>query len=308
MALVIPEFLQTKKYSALRDRLVLQHGGVLQAGVWDVNDYKAVQRAAGANMSVDIGAGFALIQATSGGNAGFYHIQNDATVNVLVTSAHATLPRIDQAYILINDTTSGGDATDTPQLLVAPGTATAGATLDNRTGAAALPTDSLRLADILVPAASSSVVTANIRDRRPWARGVQFIDRQNSGVAYSTASTSTAALESARYGKRLEISTGWIEATLSFGNISSTGANQSIAFDLYMDSAAVQRRFFTTTTASTAYGGVVNWLLPLAAGSHVMDLQWQNAVAGTTSLLRAAFTDLTFELREILPPVLSVNS
>lgn len=176
MALSIPEFLQTKTYSALRDRLAFKHGGPIQAGVWLAGDLMVTQRGAGANMSVDVASGYALVDANDPGNDGLYHLANDATVNVTITPAHATLPRIDQVCIQVNDTTHGADATDTPAIVVLTGTATSGATLNNRTGAASLPAAHLRLADVLVGAAASTITNTVIRDRRPWARGAYAID------------------------------------------------------------------------------------------------------------------------------------
>jgi hypothetical protein len=54
------------------------------------------------------------------------------------------------------------------RLRVVAGTPTAGATLDNRNGAATLPNNSVLLADVLVAAANSSITDAEIRDRRPF--------------------------------------------------------------------------------------------------------------------------------------------
>ena len=45
---------------------------------------------------------------------------------------------------------------------VVPGTATSGATLSNLTGAAAVPNNSLLLANVLIPATSTSITDANI--------------------------------------------------------------------------------------------------------------------------------------------------
>jgi len=192
MTLRTPEFLQTKTYSAMRDRLAFQHGGSVQAGTWDMGDFVVTQRASSANMSVDVAAGYALVSANDPGNAGLYHVQNDASVNVATLVGggawpvgHATLPRIDSVYLIVNDTTDGGDASDTPNIAVVQGTATAGATLDNRTGAGTAPTGALLLADVLMPAASTTVTTANIRDRRTSARLGWF--KIASGYAATTA-------------------------------------------------------------------------------------------------------------------------
>lgn len=220
MTLLTPEFLQTKTYSALRDRLALAHGGRVQAGVWDANDFKVAQRAAGANMSVDIGAGYALVPADDPGNAGLYHAQNDATINLATfTAANATNPRIDQVVLRVYDTTHGGDVSDTPTVELVTGTATSGATLDNRTGAGTPPTGTLRLADVLIPAASTSVVTANIRDRRPWARGaLGYVTAaaalvNTAGATNSEASAMRMRIEGGPNSFYRITATGWVSQT-----------------------------------------------------------------------------------------------
>lgn len=174
MALLTTEYLGTKTYAAVRDRVALQHGGSIQPGVWDPTDYQVIQRGAGANMSVDVRLGSAIVAGTTTGNKGYYHQENDATVNVPIAAAHATLPRIDQIILTVNDSQFGG-ASDTPTLTSLAGTATSGATLTNRTNAATLPANSIRLADVLVGPAVTSITTTNIQDRRQWARGANYV-------------------------------------------------------------------------------------------------------------------------------------
>jgi hypothetical protein len=205
MTLVTPEYLQTKTYSAMRDRLALEHGGPVQSGVWGSTDLKVTQRGAGANMSVDVALGFALIRATDSGNAGIYHVENNATVNVAVTASSGSNPRIDQIILTIKDSTDAASGTDVPTLSVLTGTASAGATLDNRTGAAALPNSAIRLADILVPTSSSTVTTANIRDRRPWARGA-FATASGDGSSAMTVTGTTFGVLTSLSDVRIECS------------------------------------------------------------------------------------------------------
>jgi hypothetical protein len=163
MTLKTPQWEQALGYAAIDDRRIFDD--LFSEGVIGLNDFKVVQRGAGANMSVDVGAGVAYVQGDDVTLQGKYRVQNDATVNVVVTAAHATLPRIDIVYLRVRDTAHGGAANDTT-LIVGAGTATSGATLVNRNGAIALPNTCLWLADLLIPAASSSVTNANIGDKR----------------------------------------------------------------------------------------------------------------------------------------------
>lgn len=176
----------TLKWSAwgLRDNTYRPAGeGVNHHDAWRV-----MARQAGVNMSVDVGkTGVGLMEAwvrgdTRGGQ-GLYRVDNiDRTapsastytpqINVSVTSNAASNPRIDIVVLEVVDLEHIGGGTATAQVRVIAGTATAGATLDNRVGAPSLPASSLLLADLLVPALeATSVDAAEIRDRRHWVAG-----------------------------------------------------------------------------------------------------------------------------------------
>lgn len=190
IALLVTDYLDTKQYPASADRYLAQQQA-LQPGVVNSGDYQVAQRGVGANMSVDVAAGGAWVAGTFVARQGLYHQVNDGTVNQTVAPADATNPRIDQVILSINDSTVSGNS-DTPTLTVVAGAPTAGATLANRSGVDPLTTYGafLRLADVLVPAASTSVVTQNILDRRPWARG--FNNFAQAVVATPTTASTTS--------------------------------------------------------------------------------------------------------------------
>lgn len=304
MALSTPDFLQTKTYTAKAVRALIAELG-LQPGVYEAGDMKVVQRAAGANMSVDVGVGAAWVRGTTVSRQGMYHVYNDGVVNLAVNAAHATLPRIDQVILRIFDSTDAGSGSDVPTLSVSAGTATSGATLDNRTGAAALPTNAIRLADILVPAASTSVVTANIRDRRGWARGAYKRIQLASGGDYTTTSTAVAgvALDDTNLRPRLECSGVPVRMSLR-GRISHTAAS-SVRFNPLVDGV------IPWTAGNTAIGETIftagsegfldtEWdILPTAA-SHLFSWNWYVANAGTGTLYRRADIPMEFVVEEIL--------
>jgi hypothetical protein len=174
MALLTPEYLQTKQYPAKTDRFTLEEVA-LGERVMGRNDLMVVQRGAGANMSVDVLAGAAWVQGDSIARQGLYHVVNDATTNVSITAADPTNPRLDTVCLKVNDSTDGGDGSDTPTFTVVAGTPTAGATLDNRNGAGALPATAIHLADVLVATSDTSITNAEIRSRRPLGPGVGHI-------------------------------------------------------------------------------------------------------------------------------------
>lgn len=176
----------TLKWSAwgLRDNTSRPAG----EGVNHQEGWRVLARQAGVNMSVDVGkTGVGLMEAwvrgdTRGGQ-GIYRVDNiDRTVatsstytsqiNVTVSNNAAANPRLDIVVLEVVDMEHIGGGTATAQVRVIAGTATAGATLDNRNGAPSLPVSALHLADILVPALeSTSVDPGDIRDRRHWVAG-----------------------------------------------------------------------------------------------------------------------------------------
>jgi hypothetical protein len=127
-----------------------------------VRGMAVVQRGAGANYSVDIAAGEATVQGDLVTNQGLYYVYNDATVNLTgFAAANATNPRIDRITLKVDDAFHGG-AGNTASFPIITGTATAGATLTNLTGAGAVPASSILLANVLIPATATTITTANI--------------------------------------------------------------------------------------------------------------------------------------------------
>lgn len=294
-----------------RMRYLLQEsGGGLQAGVVGATDLKVVQRGAGANMSVDVGTGGGWVAITTGTRNGLAHCFNDATANVTITAAHATLPRLDQIYLRYNDSSIPTGSGDVPTLAVATGTATSGATLDNRTGAASLPADSLRLADVIVAAADTSITTSEIRDRRPWARGA-YNRIIVTGTDYTTTSTTVALADSNNLQPRIECSGNPLRFKLEgqYGH-SVNGATGFLGF--WLDGAAVDS--FTPgagfnlgvltspSTGATNRLSIEQEIMP-SAGSHLLGVVFANGpTAGTFTLYRQSGRPLIFTVEEIVRP------
>jgi hypothetical protein len=147
--------------------------------VWDTvsegvvgaaTDFKVAAGATG--LSIDVTEGTAYVTGDDDPNQANYYCILRAPVNSGsfaaggIPAAHATKPRLDQIILHVYDDEWDGSGSEGYELEVLPGTATTGATLDNRTGAAALPNTAILLADVLVPAAATSIHSADIRDRR----------------------------------------------------------------------------------------------------------------------------------------------
>jgi hypothetical protein len=155
-----PAFLQARTYSAQQVRHLIDQM-VPREGIVGRLDFAVSQRAAGANMSVDVAGGEAFVQGDTSGRQGIYHLTNDAVANVAVPAAHGTNPRVDLLVARVQDSNVVG-STDTPVFEIIQGTPTATATLANLTNAGIAPATALPLAYILVPAAATSILNANI--------------------------------------------------------------------------------------------------------------------------------------------------
>ncbi len=171
MAIVTyPSFLQTQTYSASKLRYQQEQFTPNGEGAHGQADFRVSQRGAGANMSVDVAAGDATVRGESITRQGLYHVVNDATINATITANASGNPRIDRVLLSVADSTDSGSGSDTSTITVLAGTPTGGATLDNLSGAAAIPTNALHLADVVVATGAVSIVDANIRSRRSFAR------------------------------------------------------------------------------------------------------------------------------------------
>lgn len=282
MALETPRFLQTKTYSAKALRAILLDGA-LQPGVMGGTDLMVVQRAAGTNMSVDVGAGAGWIKGSSTARQGLYDIYNDAAVNVGITTANGTNPRIDQIVARIYDTTDGGSAQDIATVEVVTGTATAGATLNNRTGVGALPAHTLLLADVLVGAGVTSITNANIRDRRPFARG--YYDRiALPSQADLSVTTSYAAPAAAWQNIRVECTGNPIRCSTRARWQADGAGTVFVAFGVdgaFNDAGGALTDDLVGSSGSAVPGsGFASWDLLPTAGSHTITVYARGTVAG----------------------------
>jgi hypothetical protein len=180
-----PAFLtaRTLIYTAWQLRNVFD-GDPPAPGVADYESFRVKQRGAGANLSVDVGntaLNTAWVRGTTRDGMGLYRADNidytaptantflaQINTGTIFTTGDATNPRIDQVFLRILDQQHDGGGSNLLQIQVVDGTPTGGATLDNRTGVGAVPANSILLADVLQPALSATIVTANIRDRRQF--------------------------------------------------------------------------------------------------------------------------------------------
>jgi hypothetical protein len=290
MALRPTQYLDSQDFGFEWFRVLAEQ--TLQEGVIGAGDFKTTA-AAGGGMKVDVASGVAFVKGEtgtpgSGISQGLYMQVNDATIAnaVTLTASHGTLPRIDQIVLTVNDSSDLGSASDSATLSVVTGTATAGVTLDNRTGAVTPALNTIRLADVLVPAASASVTAGNIRDRRKWARGAFYTYADTTNTP-STNSTTYVDVDATHTSPRVELSGKPLIVTLS-GDIDTNsidGFFRVLINGVSQGDTAVQGPF------PSGNGRTLRWELVAPAGvSHLVQLQFRTTNVTSGCNVRAPWT------------------
>lgn len=307
----------TPGYAALDDRR--QASGPLQEGVYGTStavtaggvsnvtaaDFMVTQRAAGANLSVDINmpaGGFGYVQGDTISGQGLYCVPVHASnINEAIATADLTNPRIDQVILEVQDNVLDASGGNQSRTRVLTGTPTSGATLANRSGATALPGNALLLADVLVPINATTVPNSNIRDRRKWARGA-YAELMHTGP-YTTSSTSYAAIDSTNLSARLECGGSPVKVRLRLPSLSNGTSLGGMAFEPWMDGAVVGGGVFTFQNASGVSGQsgapCLEWTVTPAAGSHVFTWAWEAVNTGTATITGSS-GQVEVEFEEVL--------
>jgi hypothetical protein len=269
----------------------------LGPGVVRSTDYQVAQHAGQTNMTLDVAAGNAWLP---GSGSALYSTSSIATQNVSFQTADSSNPRIDQVFLLPGN-----------QLLVVAGTPTAGATVNNRSGAvsdatiaAAYPTR-IRLADVLVPAAITSLVNGNIMDRRPRARGKWRQSNAGDQGYYNF----TGGWAAHPVGMRVECSGN--AARLIFSGVAGYGGGQpngsatvSFAFSEDGVSTLIAPTSLYTMGPNVSSGLYVETLQTFTAGSHMFQIASQDN--GGANNPTFAFGQLFYE--DLFDTAVSVNN
>lgn len=152
-----PSWLQNGSHPAENDRLSMQ-AIIATSGIINTSSLLVAQAAAPA-MAVQSAAGWGAIVGSFTTNMGVYQFYNDAAVQLTVTTANPSNPRIDKVVVTIQDAYYTGSS-NTVTFQVIAGTP-AGSPV-----APATPVDSLSIATIAVAAGATSITNANITDTR----------------------------------------------------------------------------------------------------------------------------------------------
>lgn len=165
MALKVPLFMQKEgadpdiTYTAQDTRALANALTRNTEGVSDSGSYKVTQRAAGANFSVDVAAGWAAVQGDDVSNQNMYVCHNTATVNVATPGAPGSGTRVHRVILRIKDdfhSTTWTTYEQTVELLQ-----------DTGTGTPATPVSAISLATVSIAAGQASVQNSHITDTRP---------------------------------------------------------------------------------------------------------------------------------------------
>jgi hypothetical protein len=250
----------------------------------------------------------ALVQGDTISAQGLYFVPpHSAAITETVTAAHATLPRIDTVVLEILDANHDGGGSNLARTRIVAGTATSGATLDNRTGAPALPSSAIRLADVLIPAAAASILAGNIRDRRTWASGAFNLIKRTSNAAasndYTTTSTSFISIDATNLRPRIECSGTPIRLTF-VGQLSHGTVGGVVQMVPWQDGVVAENSsggWFNFVRDTNASSLTVTWsyVWTPTAGSHLMEWAWITG-AGTASILARTTCPTQITVEEIV--------
>lgn len=188
--------------------------GILGAGSFEVTE-----RAAGANMKLDIAAGVTIITGDDAAGQGNYIYRDDAAALEAVTipTANPTNPRIDRVGLQLRDPSEGGAAGRDTIPSVVTGTAAASPT------APAEPDSFQTLALVTVPAGATSILDANITDAR-----VHAAFAHPSVVA--PGSIGTTELEDDSVTDAKMDATDWTDVTYGSGWSAPAGGEQRLRY------------------------------------------------------------------------------
>ena len=214
-----PVTLQAGNYSAIDDRRFWSAG--MGEGYLSTGSYQVIQRAAGANMSVDVqmssGDG-AVVTGDSVTAQGRYFVPpTPSNGNVTIAAADATNPRNDLVVLEVKDDQHDAGGLNLARVRVITGTPNASAALGDNygsNGTPALPSSCMALAVVNVLAGATTIVTARISDRRSVAVP-GLLGFASSTTSFTTSGTHTdfqdeglSASITYGAGRRLRLSAG----------------------------------------------------------------------------------------------------
>lgn len=265
-----------------------------EAGVVDPAAFKVTERAGTPNMSVDVAAGGLFVASTRSSSAGVYHVYNDGTVNVPLSAADATNPRIDRVLVQVRDEEQDAALTQNDaRVLVVEGTPAASPSAPTIT-----VEDYVELAQITVPASASSITDSDVDDVRTaaptWSRSrgavayAEVTSNQSGFGAGPTDITGLSVTFTAKAGRRYKVTGaadfGSIAELDQFNGLIRTGGGTTLG-------RFGRIRGGNTSDATRMYGSV---RVAPGAGSVTYKLSFERSSGSGTGSMSAAADNPAF--------------
>lgn len=252
--------------------------GIVAGGLLSTSDMQLSAPASG--LSVNVSTGEAIVGGTEGGAQGAYYARCSSTTNLILSGADPTNPRIDTACLTIADTgytEPSGVSGDAATLQIVTGTPTAGATLSNLDGVAALPKSSLLLGYVLVPAGASNIVSGDIANKATLVVPQAALANPQAVMSSQTRAFGTAYQPNA------------YRPTFVIVNIQIDQSDQTGTVHVLMDASdppttaiAVLSQGNTVSSAGVNLGACVSFLVPPAFYYELSEVSAGNSTSITS--------------------------
>jgi|SRR6185503_14104635 len=233
-------------------------------------------------MGITVATGMCYVAGTEGTSQGAYSCYAPTTTNVAVTAAHASLSRIDLVVYRVYDSVFSG-ASNTSALEVIAGTPA------SSPSAPATPNNSLVLAQILIGPSVTTIVNANITDRRAYlGMGIvpvaTFADLPSVGLhvgmqAYVRSEFTVYTWEGAAWTRPYILTKSLLEVT-STATTSAIGTTETVfttaPSGTYKANTAYKLEFKASYVMSSATSYPYFWVRKTdAAGQTIADFYRQ---------------------------------
>jgi hypothetical protein len=171
----------------VRSQLTLTTGVGGEQGILTASNLTPSQRAAGANLSIDVAGGFGYVVGDDATNQGTYQCWNDGVFNVTGWTVPGAGTFHHRLVLQIEDKLNNG---------VYPGyTAVFLPVLDTGSGLPAEPNSAITLATVDIPAGSASITNAMINDYRQRIGPVSAVRTSDLSRTHATSLTDDPVLQ-----------------------------------------------------------------------------------------------------------------
>lgn len=253
-----PLFLQQGSHSAKQFRRMVEAVSGSTGGVLSEGELLVSERAAGADMSVDVAEGRAFVVGSESVGQGVYFVESRGVESLAVSAADGALGRVDLVVARVQDSEESG-VLDVWSLEVVTGTP------DASPVAPASPANALVLAEVSVGAGVSSIVDADVSVTvGPGLRVYDTADFEDGSVLaaaladgavtsakIATGAVGSAALAAGSVGSSELAAGAVVSAGLAAGSVGSSELVADAVTELKLAADAVTAGKIATAAVST---------------------------------------------------------